>query len=153
MTGQVLDYSVQNNEVIISGDDGIRYTCGGTDWPAGAAPSRGMRVDFDVQGTQAVSIYLLDTAPPASAAPVAAAAAPAARSSGATSPKSRMTAALLALLLGGFCAHKFYLGESYKRLLLLLIPLVGWSILAVLAVMDAIKLFTMTDDDFDTLYG
>ena len=39
--------------------------------------------------------------------------------------KSKMTAAVLAFLLGGFAADQFYLGEKPKRLWWLLFPPVG----------------------------
>lgn len=67
MTGQVLDYSIQTNEGIISGDDSQRYRFAGSDWPASSAPTRGTLVDFDIaEGNRAVSIYLVEPiAPPA----------------------------------------------------------------------------------------
>ena len=70
MTGQVLDYSVQTNEGIISGADGVRYTFPGAGWPAGAAPVRGTPVDFEVRdGNRAVGICLIETDAPAAASP------------------------------------------------------------------------------------
>ncbi len=68
MTGQVLDYSIQTNEGIISGDDNQRYRFAGADWPGAAVPTRGTLVDFDIaEGNRAVSIYLIDpVAPPVS---------------------------------------------------------------------------------------
>jgi hypothetical protein len=32
MKGQILDFSVQNNEGVISGADGARYTFTGSEW-------------------------------------------------------------------------------------------------------------------------
>ena len=67
MTGQVLDYSIQTNEGIISGDDSQRYRFVGSDWPGASVPVRGTLVDFDIaDGNRAVSIYLAEpSAPPA----------------------------------------------------------------------------------------
>ncbi|MCP4777175.1 MAG: hypothetical protein GY880_23385 [Planctomycetaceae bacterium] len=57
MKGQVLDFSVQSNSGIISGTDGARYNFSGSEWKEAIAPSRGMHVDFESQGANAVSIY------------------------------------------------------------------------------------------------
>ena len=163
MTGQVLDYSIQTNEGFISGDDSQRYRFAGSDWPGASAPVRGTRVDFDIQdGNRAVSSYLVDAvAPPA--APVAQQpppvqpyqTPPAYQQPAASGGKVRMTAALLALLLGGFGIHKFYLGESGAGIvrLILTIIIITWPVSAVLALIDAIKLFQMTDADFDRQYN
>ena len=48
MQGQILDYSAQTNEGIISGEDGSRYTFAGSAWNDSTPPARGMRVDFEV---------------------------------------------------------------------------------------------------------
>ena len=40
MNGQVLDYSVQTNSGLISGDDGTRYTFIGAEWKETVTPSR-----------------------------------------------------------------------------------------------------------------
>ena len=174
MTGQVLDYSIQTNEGIISGDDSQRYRFAGADWPGASAPVRGTLVDFDIEdGNRAVSIYLVDAvAPPATpvaqqpptvAVPVAQQPPPVQpyptpptyQQPAASGGKVRMTAALLALLLGGFGIHKFYLGESGAGIvrLILTIIIITWPVSAVLALIDAIKLFQMTDADFERQYN
>ena len=48
MKGNVLDFSVQTNSGIISGDDQNRYMFAGTDWRGENAPKSGDRVDFDI---------------------------------------------------------------------------------------------------------
>ena len=60
MKGRVLNYSVQENGGIISGDDGNRYTFVGGQWREQALPIQGSYVDFQVdQDTDhAISIYL-----------------------------------------------------------------------------------------------
>ena len=57
MKGQVLDYSVQTNAGLISGDDGVRYSFEGANWNESIPPQRGMRVDFEADGNRASSIY------------------------------------------------------------------------------------------------
>ena len=65
--------------------------------------------------------------------------------------KQKTTAGLLALFFGGFGIHKFYLGKSGSGLMYLLF---FWTFIpCILALIDAIKLFTMTDYAFDTLYN
>ena len=150
MTGQVLDYSVQTSEGIISGDDSNRYRFAGSDWPGATAPIRGTLVDFDVQdGNRAVSIYLIQpTTPAATATPAASAATP----SGA--PKVRMTAAMLAWTVGVFGVHKFYLGEKGGVMrIVLTCTFIGMPVSGILAAVDAIKLLQMSDDDFNRQYN
>ena len=48
MKGNVLDFSVQTNSGIISGDDQNRYMFAGTEWRGENAPKSGDRVDFDI---------------------------------------------------------------------------------------------------------
>ncbi len=52
----------------------------------------------------------------------------------------KTTAGILALLLGGFGIHNFYLGESKKGILKILIAWTGIS--GILALIDAVKIFT-----------
>ena len=57
MKGTILDFSVQNGEGIISGDNNQRYTFNGPEWKSSELPLRGMRVDFDMRNEVAVGIY------------------------------------------------------------------------------------------------
>jgi hypothetical protein len=58
--GTILDYTVQNNTGIISGDDGHRYSFQGAQWKETAKfPTKGMRVDFTPQDETATAIYLI----------------------------------------------------------------------------------------------
>ncbi len=63
--------------------------------------------------------------------------------------KSRITAALLALFVGWLGIHKFYLGRGVAGVLYLL-TLGG---LGILALIDAIMLFSMSDEDFEVKYS
>ena len=58
MNGQILDFTIQTNSGVISGADGNRYDFVGSEWKDSVSPSRGMSVDFEVDGDNAVSIYL-----------------------------------------------------------------------------------------------
>ncbi len=153
MTGQVLDYSVQNREGVISGDDGQRYRFGADEWPSGRFASqgiRGQRVDFEVDDDgRAVNLYLLDS--PSLPKPVEAtqtATAP-------TGTKVRMTAALFALLLGLFGVDQFYIGKTGAGIgrIVLTVTMLGAPASAAWSLMSAIKFFSMTDADFDATYN
>ena len=76
-------------------------------------------------------------------------------SQGVGGTKNRMTAALLALFLGGFGIHQFYLGNSGKGVLYLILTLtiIGALVTAVLALIDFITYLTKSDEEFNQLYG
>lgn len=65
--------------------------------------------------------------------------------------KSRVVAALLAFFLGGFGAHKFYLGQVGMGLLYLLF---FWTAIpAIVAFVEFILLLVMSDEVFARKYG
>ena len=58
MKGNILDFSIQTNTGIISGDDQNRYNFTGAEWRGQRPPTRGDRVDFDVDDTgNAIQIF------------------------------------------------------------------------------------------------
>lgn len=58
MKGILIDFSIQTNGGLISGDDGNRYTFIGAEWRENVVPIRGMRVDFDTNANNiATAIY------------------------------------------------------------------------------------------------
>nr|WP_257719828.1 TM2 domain-containing protein [Psychrobacter urativorans] len=62
-----------------------------------------------------------------------------------------MTAALLAFFLGGFGAHKFYLGKVGMGILYLIF---FWTFIpAIIAFIEFIILLVMSDDEFNRKYG
>ncbi len=72
--------------------------------------------------------------------------------------KSKKLAALMALVMGSFGVHKFYLGEGQAGFFYIVLNIIGFNIFGLpiaimLAVFDAIKLFTMSDSDFDHKYN
>lgn len=130
MKGQVLDFSVQKNEGIISVADDKRYAFAGSEWRDAEQPLRGMWVDFEADGDHAKGIFraLSETtvARPRS--------------------KSKAAATLWAILLGGFGAHKFYMGSWGWGLVYLL---TCWLYLPFLvAFVEWIRYVLMTDDEF-----
>lgn len=98
MQGQILDYTVQSNSGVISGSDGNRYVFSGSEWKDDMPPTRGMFVDFDSKEKNAVGIYR------------------AIGHSGTANPgrKSKAAVTLWGIFLGGFGAHKFYMGSSRR---------------------------------------
>ncbi len=102
MNGQNLDYSPQTNSGLIAGDDGNRYSFVGAEWKDQAVPNRGMRVDFEAQGGDAVATY---RAVSASGAGIGGA-----LEGVMGSEKTKVVARLLAIFLGWAGVHKFYLG-------------------------------------------
>lgn len=58
MKGNILDFSIQTNTGIISGDDQNRYNFTSAEWRGQRPPTRGDRVDFDVDNTgNAIQIF------------------------------------------------------------------------------------------------
>ncbi len=146
--GQVLDFSVQSNSGIISGTDGARYNFSGSEWKEAIAPSRGMHVDFESQGANAVSIYR---------------ALGGGGGGGAAGEKSKVAAGLLAIFLGGLGIHKFYLGYTGPALVYLLTNTIGWVVtiwllglpnaaLGIIALIEGVIYLTMSDEDFEQTY-
>ena len=131
MKGQILDFSVQKNEGVITGADGARYTFTGGEWNGGGVtPSRGMWVDFEVQGSVATGIYL------------------ALNQSSTVVPgnKTKSAATLWAIFVGGFGAHKFYMGSwgwgiVYLATCWLYVPFL-------VTLVEWVRYVLMTDDEF-----
>jgi TM2 domain-containing membrane protein YozV len=65
--------------------------------------------------------------------------------------KSKISAGLLALLLGGIGAHKFYLGRPVQGILYLLFC---WTFIpAIIALIEGIIYLCMSDESFAAKYG
>ena len=107
-----------------------------------------MSVDFVVQGTNAVGVYrALGSA-----------------GSGATlGSKNKVTAGVLALLLGSLGIHKFYLGHTGPGLIFLLTNTIGFVLtpyflllpnmaLAIIAFAEGIIYLTKSDEEFEQTY-
>lgn len=151
MKGYILNYSVQNNRGIISGDDNQRYDFNGAEWMDSDPPRQGMRVTFEAAGGQATRIYidLRADAPHnygSAPAPIYA--------------KSKIAAGLLAIFLGALGIHKFYLGYTGPGIILLLCGTVGWLcffippiIASIIGLIEGIIYLTKTDEQFELEYA
>jgi TM2 domain-containing membrane protein YozV/ribosomal protein L40E len=72
-------------------------------------------------------------------------------SSVAPNGKSKLAAALFALLLGGVGIHKFYLGQVWQGVLYLVFC---WTFVpAVIGIIEGIVLLVMTEQNFNAKYG
>ena len=67
-----------------------------------------------------------------------------------SSSKNKTTAALLALFFGGIGMHKFYLGKTGMGVLYLVFC---WTLIpAIIAFIEAIQLFSMSESEFSMKY-
>ncbi|EME4726610.1 DUF805 domain-containing protein [Acinetobacter baumannii] len=65
MKGRILDFSIQTNTGIITGEDHKRYNFVGSEWKETQAPVRGYEVDFEINAEgQATGVYLEITTNP-----------------------------------------------------------------------------------------
>ena len=59
MKGKILDFSIQTNSGIISGEDNRRYQFTGSEWKEQSIPQRGTEVDFEnTEDGNALGVYL-----------------------------------------------------------------------------------------------
>ncbi len=144
MKGKILDFSLQTNTGAISGEDGKRYTFSREEWKGQGFPTRGMVVDFDAEGNQAKAVY-------------------AALADSTSGQKSKVVAGLLAIFLGGWGIHKFYLGFTGPGLVYLLVNTVGFAItwlllfipniaFGVMSFIEGIIYLTKSDEEFEQTY-
>jgi TM2 domain-containing membrane protein YozV len=152
MKGQVLAFDPLKGEGIISGEDGNRYGFQGVSWRGtGGVPRAGLQVDFSPSGDVAEEVF-----PLAGANPLADAFGP--------GYKSPIVAGLLALFLGQFGIHKFYLGYNSQGVILLvgfivsvvlsfvIIGLIPLMIIGVVCLIEAIIYLTKSEGDFNAIY-
>ena len=157
MQGQILDYSIQSSSGIITTKEGQRYQFEGSEWKDASVPSRGMEVDFDVDANnQALGVYK------------------ALRStntvklgSSGSKGKSKIVAGLMALFLGIFGVHKFYLGFTLPGMIYGMCSWIFWVlagateepifllpmfIIGIFSLVDAVIYLSRTDEDFQRIY-
>lgn len=143
MRGTVLDFSIQANGGVISGDDGNRYRFNGSAWRDSTPPSRGMAVDFQASGEEALEIYRALGA-----------------GGGGGDGKNKTTAGLLAMLLGAFGVHKFYLGDTTAGGITLAISLgaglltcgLATAVMSIIGLIEGIIYLSKSDEDFQRIY-
>lgn len=167
MKGQILVFNEPKQLGVLVALDGQRFTFDAAEWKEVVPPERGMLADFAAgEDGRALNLYLAlpepvgisggDTAgsaahgaPPAPATPFA------------RQPKRKSTLTLLAIFLGSFGAHKFYLGAwgwgmvyalSWVGVFLMsaAVPAFSFLLLAmvVLILVEWIRYILMSDDTF-----
>ena len=145
MKGRILEYNFQTGEGIISGEDGIRYHFRRRDWREPSSPIRGDSVDFVGNGNLASEVYVLP-------------------SDTAHYEKSKVAAALLALFLGAFGIHKFYLGYTAQGFIMLIGTIAGAVLIlvaigiliimaiSIIALVEFVLYLTKSDEEFHETY-
>jgi TM2 domain-containing membrane protein YozV len=138
MEGTILGVDDSSGKAAIKTANGDRYYCLLAQWRGSFQPEAGMKVDFEKAADgEALNVY------PMGRSPVVAMM---------TKPEvSKATATILALLLGGVGAHKFYLGSWGWGIVYLLFC---WTwIPVILSVIECIMYIKMDDDEFQDLYA
>ena len=71
-----------------------------------------------------------------------------------TSPKNRTNAALLAILLGTFGIHQFYLGNKVSGIIRIVLTITFYGVLISLplAIVEFVMYLIATDDEFHDTY-
>ena len=100
MKGKILDFNIQESKGVILSDDGNRYNFVTSEWKSQKVPNVNQLVDFNVNGNIAESIYLQQNS---------------------VDDKSKIVAGILALFLGVFGIHKFYLGCTTAGIVMLVV--------------------------------
>ena len=155
MRGKVLSYNDLEGTGIISGDDGKRYSFLRGDLQDGVRTVRvGADVDFDANEDKAGKIYVT-----AGGAGAASDGINEALNSFSGGEKSRVVAAVLAILLGALGIHKFYLGLQKEGIIMLAVCVVGSivfgagpMIMGLVGLIEGIIYLTKTDADFQREY-
>lgn len=149
MRGTILNYDIRNGEGIISGNDEKRYSFKGASFGSeGALLKNGAVVDFDVQGDEALSIFIV----PGSGQT------PAGNLFEEVGGKSQTAAWIFAFFLGGLGIHKFYLGYTRAGLIMLLVSVLGCIlvlppvIIGLIAFIEGVIYLTKSDEDFYRIY-
>ncbi len=149
MKGTILDFNLQEGIGIISGDDGKRYKFVLKEWKEKEPPKRYDAVDFDVDenGMAKEVYYDIQKIEQAKS-----------HTSSSSSGKNKIVAFLLAFFLGGFGAHKFYLGCMKEGAIMLAVYIFGWYLLfpsiavQIIALIEAVIYLTKSDEEFEEIY-
>ncbi|MDZ4170377.1 MAG: TM2 domain-containing protein [Coriobacteriia bacterium] len=115
--------------------------------PAAAPPPAPPQPEYAPPPAPPMPGYVAPTAPPQPtyAAPVAPA-----------GDKQKVVAGILAILLGAFGIHKFYLGYNKEGIILLAVSLISFGMLAwipsIIGLVEGIMYLTKTDEEFYAMY-
>ncbi|UZE95478.1 TM2 domain-containing protein [Alkalimarinus alittae] len=139
MKGKILEFNEESRKGVISGDDGKRYALDISEWKGATIPRAGNKIDFSANGENAEAVY-----------------ADANMTNGAS---KKIAAALFAFFLGGFGAHKFYLGYNKQGVIMLVTFILGFillgipsMIIGIIAFIEFILYLVKSDEDFEQTY-
>ncbi len=138
MRGKVLAYDSATGQGTISGDDGSRYMLGQNSLGAGVGSLiPGKTVDFVVRGSMATEVFPLPSG---------------------VGEKNKWLAAVLAIFLGSFGVHKFYLGRNTAGLIMLLCFILGFVIVVpsvvvmIISTIEGVIYIARSEQSFHDLY-
>ncbi len=158
MQGQILVFNEQKEAGVIISADNVRRLFHLRDWQDVMPPEAGMAVEFTL-GANGQPQQIQLALPEPLAQPNAPAAVPIAQR-----PKRKSMLTLFTLFLGGFGAHRFYMGAWGLGLVQLfgllfigvlaeLLPVMGgllYLALVLLLVVELVRYILMSDAEFDT---
>ena len=142
MKGQILAYVADNQMGLTATAEGQRVSFRTIDWLEVLPPERGMSVEFDIRDNQRA--HNIQLALPDAAAPLSSTGAHAGSTELplAQRPKRKPVITLLALFLGVFGAHRFYMGSwGWGLLQLLGVPVVIGILAALLPPLGGLLYF------------
>lgn len=140
MRGRVVAFDKRSGEGTIAAESGVTYPFAAEDWRVPLLPRSGQEVDFELFQDRAKAIYIVGD------------------NSQLVADKSRIATALLALFLGCFGIHKFYLGRTTAGVIMLLCGTFGWLLLlpgfiiTLIALIECIIYLVTPDDAFQRKY-
>ena len=165
MRGQILVFNEQKEAGAIVTDDGRRFLFHITDWQDVVPPDRGMAVSFMLDAdNRAHQVQLALPEPMPNATTAAPTPMPASGPPLALRPKRKPVSTLLALFLGFFGAHRFYMGAwGWGLVQLLGVPMVIGILFALVppiggllyfaafafVVVESVRYIWMSDAEFD----
>ena len=148
--GQVLGVDAESRRGQIAGDDGQRYSFQPEDWDDVTEPSVGARVDFEVEGRNALNIFREPTPQHTGAVAVSGrmAVVP-------VTDRNKYIAALLAFVFGPLGIHRFYLGRQGSGIAMLVLSctIIGLIVTYPWSFVDMIRYLAMGDEEFDERYA
>lgn len=66
--------------------------------------------------------------------------------------EKKLVAGILAILLGAFGVHKFYLGYTKAGIIQLILTFVTFGLASIIGLIEGIIYLTKSDEEFDALY-
>ena len=143
MKGSILEFKIQTNEGLISGDDNQRYQFTGAEWRSSEPPTRGLRVDFEPKDLVATGVFREVSHAPAASPTV-------------PGCENKLAAGICGILLGALGIHKFILGFTTPAVIMLVVSVAtcgyGAIPMGIIGLIEGIIYLTRTDEEFYRIY-